>query len=709
MQPKSSKIKKYSTDHRNKILLLSFILLVLFTMSKIFNGMIYYGSYDQYKKPHKGVYTNHDYFMQGAGTDGCVLDDEYQMYMYSAFLAMIGDREVVIDNRVVGQNYAIGLFKHTKDNIGVLNTDFADNAPKCQKYYLSDENGQEHKVFVVTGSQWEADSKIKIFYDLKENLIIAPTGYFEEKDFVNIEVQAAAFLRDYTTIMQTAADETIWRIAGDGHEMEISVRQLLFILFIALLGTAAGWHFLAKMGAMAIWFVLPFGFTNQIFSTLLLAVLHLKISLPNYIWVSCLVAVVLHVYVKKYSDSVRLSIKYSRKYAISFLLWAGVVLWFCFKPYIILSYDSIFNEYYAKYAAATGNLNEVLGSLLSYSLITPLYEVGSTLFGIDLNYSLQPIFVVSFMAVMAWIWLKIIKNPLKVKIGVMLWAVLALTVNPMFFIQTFWKLNNLSLGMFVGISVGMHLLYYMTEEKIYFRVGELFFAIVCIARIEGGLFAIVHLVCLYILLKNKDKEKEVENLCLKMALLLTALYFYYFFVIGQTESEFWTPKKGLAMNILMWLVYLFFKILPVLKGNFKKIADRIDIIMPVCISLAVLASGFVDGEKFIYNMFCYICNLGNYGGYWVPVMLIALYGVLRWRRNAVIRFLSLYLISYALLIPALMAFRESPLRTGFGDSACRMLSHIVIVGAYLLIYVVNSWFSDRQEEIVGIEKEVATL
>ena len=253
--------------------------------------------------------------------------------------------------------------------------------------------------------------------------------------------------------------------------------------------------------------------------------------------------------------------------------------------------------------------------------------------------------------------------------------------------------------MFVGISVGMHLLYYIFEEEVYLKIGNLFFSIVCIARIEGGLFAIVHLVCLYILFQNKSKEKEVERLCLWTAILLTVLFFYYFYIIGHAESDFWTPQKGIAMNILVWLVYLFFKISPVFKGRVKKIYDNIDRIMLLCICFAFLMFGMINREKFIHNIFSFMCNMGNYGGYWVVVIMTALYGI-SWRRgNPIIRFLSLYLVSYFFLIPSLMIFRSVPLRIGFGDSACRMLSHIVIVGAYLLIYFMNELFTDNGKNL----------
>ncbi|RKJ42871.1 hypothetical protein D7X98_18265 [bacterium 1XD8-76] len=673
------------------ILLLGMITLMLFVTARYFYNTEYFG---EYKAPHKGTYTNYDYFIEMADEEGKIILADYAMYMYSAFVTMIGDRDVVFDDRVMEADYWIMLPQYSRDDIGILNTNFEDKASDCQRYYLIDENGQEHKVFLLTGKQWESASAIKIFYDLEKNLIVAPEESFDKEDFADIEIQLEKFSCE-TAIMQTKMDETIQRVSGENHKWEISIRQLAFILFIAFLGVIAGGTFLKKLEVMAVWYVLPFGFMTGIFSALLLIVSHLKISLLNYILISCVTAVLLNMYIKKHIDFTESSFKYNKTWAINILLWAGVVLWFCFKPYIILSYDSVLNEYYGKYAVLTGDLNAVLGGVLSYSLITPLYEVGSSLFEIELNYSMQPIFVISFMAAMGWIWFKMIKNPTRIKIVMMLWGILALIINPMFYIQMFWKLNNLSLGMFVGISVGMHLLYYMTEEKIYFIIGNIFFPVVYAARVEGGVFAIVHLVCLYMLFKNKGKEKEVESLCFRMGLILTVLYLYYFCIIGEVKSDFWTHQKGLAMNILIWFAYLLIRIGPLLKGWARKVFDNMDKAMPLFISLVIVLAGLINKEKIIHNMYVYVRNLNNYGGYWELVVMIALYSIFRCKEKPILRFFSIYVISYFLLIPGLMVFREIPLRIGFGDSACRMLSHIVLVGGSLLIYFANELFIDK--------------
>lgn len=676
---------------------LGIVLLLLFLMAAFFYNRMYFG---EYKYPHKNVYTFHDYFIE-MREDGVISEANFKMYMYSAFNVMLENREVEIDSRIVQDNAISSCLmpiKYSQENMGVLNLSFDDEKVEGQKYYLLNEDGQEQKMLLFTGEQWEQSSCIKIFYNLEGAVIIAPEEMFEDRDFVDMEIESGNFSCE-KVLMQTQMDATIQRIEGTGHKREIVIRQLLFILFIASIGIIAGTPFLKKAGSMAIWFIFPFGFMSQIFSTLLLIFLHLKISFLSYALMSYAAAVVLNMFMKKHMSNVQLSEKHGKWGIVSLLLWVGMILWLCIHPYIILSYDSVLNAYYGNFAAVTGELNSVLDRVLSFSLITPLYEVGSALFEIELNYSIQPILTLSFMAAMGWIWVRVIKKQAWVKAGILLWGILALAVNPMFFIQTFWKLNNLSLGMFVGISVGMHLLYYMSGEKAYFKIGNLFFAVVCIARIEGGVFAVVHLVCLYILFQEKGKEKDVERLCLSMALLLTALFVYCLCVIGQTESDFWTPQKGLAMNIFVWLVYLFFKIIPIFKGRVKKIANNIDKVMPLCILFALLVFGIINREKFIHNMFCYICNLGNYGGYWVLVIMTALYGIFWRKENPVIRFLSLYLVSYFFLIPGLMIFRSVPLRIGFGDSACRMLSHIVIVGCYLLIYFVNDLFMDDRKTL----------
>lgn len=685
-------------------LLLGIILLLLFITARFFYNRLYFG---EYKYAHKDVYTYYDYFME-MKEDDVISESNFRQYMYSAYNTMVGSRDVTIDRRIlengIQRTYCLYPIKYSQDNIGVLNGLFDEKELDCQKYYLLDTDGKEHKLFIFTGNEWEKSSHIKIFCDLEGNIIIAPEELFGEKDFADVEIQVETFSCE-KVLMQAKKDATIERIVEENHKKEIVIRQLIFIFFVASIGFIVEKPILAKVGTMAIWFILPLGFFNQIFSTFLLIVSHLKISLLNYILISYSVAILLNIYIRRYADNDKISIKCSKKQIISFLLWISVIVWFCVRPHIILSYDSVLNAYFGKHAAVTGDLNAVLDELSSYSLITPLYEVGSALFGIELNYSIQPILTITFMAAIGWIWFTIIRKPVKIKIGIILWVVLFLITNPMFYIQTFWKLNNLSLGLFLGFTVGMHLLYYLTEEKIYFEIGNLFSAVVGVARIEGGLFIVIHMVCLYILFQSKNREKEIENLCLKIALLLTAVYFYFLCIIGQIESEFWTPQKGLAMNILIWVVYFFFRMVPVMEKKIKKIVDNIDIVMLLCIFLAILIFGITNGEKFIHNMFAYTVNLGNYGGYWPLVIIVAVCGIFYLKKNPIIRFLSVYVVSYFLLIPGLMIFRETPLRIGFGDSACRMLSHIAVVGGYLLIYFVDGLFTDKRTTIQNGEEK----
>ncbi len=687
-------------------LFLGIIILFLFITARYFYNRLYFG---EYKTAHKDVYTSYDYFVE-MEKDGAISRADFIMYMYTAFIAMLGDKEVAIDNRVIESDmlgcYTLRPIEYSQDDIGILNINCEKEGFNCQKYYLLDANGEKRKLFIFTGEQWENSVLIRIFFDLEGNIIIAPKERFKGENFVDVDLQLKEFSYD-TVLIQTGQDTTIQRIAGEGHKKEIVLRQIIFIFFIASVGIVAGKAFFPMAGAMSVWFVLPFGFINQIISTFFLVVLHLKISLLHYIVISYLVAIALNRYVKGQTKQVEGFIKYDKKLLYSLLLWAGVILWFCVRPYIILSYDSVLNSYYGKYAVVAGELNTVLGGLTSYSLITPMFEVGSSLFGIELNYSIQPILTITFMAAIVWIWYRMIEGSTKLKIGIILWVIVALIVNPMFYIQTFWKLNNLSLGLFTGFMVGMHILYYMTSQKVYFDVGNLFLIIVGTSRIEGGLFVAVYLVCLYVLFQNRIKTKEIESLCLKIALVMTAVYLYYLCIIGQTDSMFWTPIKGLAMNILLWIVYLFFKVSPVLGRKLKEVPKNIDRIMLLCIFFSVIVLGVTNWEKFIHNTFAYVCNLGNYGGYWIVVVVAAVFGSLYLKNNVIVRFLAIYILSYFLMIPCLMMFREVPLRIGFGDSACRMLSHVAVVGGFLLIYIVNVSF--RDDVVNGCKYEARKL
>ena len=155
------KIKSKRLDRYHSIFW-GILLLLLFVTAGFFYNKMYFGDY---KYPHKNVYTFYDYFME-MREDSIISEANFKMYMYSAFNTMLENREVSIDVRIgendVNRRYLLPL-KFSQDNIGVLNRLFDDEELNCQKYYLLDEERQEHKIFLFTGEQWENSSHIKIF------------------------------------------------------------------------------------------------------------------------------------------------------------------------------------------------------------------------------------------------------------------------------------------------------------------------------------------------------------------------------------------------------------------------------------------------------------------------------------------------------------------------------------------------------------------
>lgn len=678
---------------RNVVILLglALIMLVLLTASKYFYKTLHFG---EYKSPHKEVYTCHDYFAEMLEESRTTRAD-YVMYMRSAFISMLGDKEVIIDERLSDEDkiqYSLDPIKCSQKDIGILNEDFEKNGIANQRYCLVDKEGHEHKVFIMTGQEWETSSCIKIFYDIQKNLIIVPTEAMDNMELLDMDMPIESF--EYETVyMQMEMDETVHRIAGKAHKNQIIIHQILFILFLVSIGLIISKNIFDEIGFMSIWLIIPIAVINQIIAVFFLVVFHIKITLLSYILASYLAAIGLRVFLWRRGkhDKNTPSRKFDKRSIFSITLWTALILWFCFKPYVILSHDSIINIYIGKYAVITGGLNTMLARVASFSLLTPFLEVGNALFGIDLNYSLQPILTITSMVVIAWIWYKILGDYIcsVLKATFIIWSMITLMMNPLFYIQTFWKLNNLAIGLFTGIMIGMHLLYYQTNKKIYFSLGNVFLIIIANVRLESGLFAAVYFICLYTLFLSKNKGKEVETLSFGITIISTSIFFYYFCIIGNVESVYWTPMKGLAVNILLWLVYIYFRGSFIIKKKFFVIYNNIDRVMTICILFCVLGFGLMERNVFINNLKCFVQNMGNYGAYWALALLSILLSISVFRKDEIIRFLSLYLASYFLLIPGLMIFREVPLRIGFGDSACRMLSHIIVVVGFLCLYILN--------------------
>ncbi|MCM1044021.1 MAG: hypothetical protein NC417_00785 [Candidatus Gastranaerophilales bacterium] len=645
----------------------------------------------------KSAYSFYDYFIMDVQNGEEVDSHKYSLWMNSAF-AMYDGKEVVVDNRIsesVMKEYCLLLIEYTQDDIGVLNRRIEDIELSGQTIYLWDADEKEHVLFMITGELWESSSLVKVFSDLDGNIIVAPDGLFTEADFVNKEVQLDVFART-KVVMQLFNDVTLRRIAGRGLVDKMIIRQILFVLFIASVGCIAGRAFLKRIGNMFIWFALPFGFINQILSTFILIVSHLPVNLLSYLAISYALAILINQLLKRCADDVQIHMEHDIKLLFSLLTWGGVVLWFCINPYVLLSADSVYNAYLGKVGAVTGDLNAILGDITSHALITPIFEVGSSLFGVGLNYSLQPILTIMFLVAIGWVWFSIMDGSTSAKIWIVLGTVIVVILNPMFYMQTFWKLNNLALGLFAAFMVGMHILYYNKREKLYFETGNLFLIVVGIARVESGLFLAIYLVCLFALFQNDDREREIEKLCFRMGLIFTAIYLYYLCVIGQVESPFWTPVKGLMVMASVWLVYILCIGSRILGKKMKPIFDNIDRIMFLCIGLSVLLLGILNKEKFIDNAKTFISNLLYYGGYWYVMLAVAILGVVLLKKDPIMRFLLLYMGSYFMFIPGLMIFRENLLRVGFGDSGCRMLSHIAVVGGFLLIYVVSALRGDQR-------------
>ncbi|MBQ7832906.1 MAG: hypothetical protein IJ336_04930 [Lachnospiraceae bacterium] len=679
----------YYSNNRTKIrnVLWISIIVALVLLSLFFYDFLYYGDY---KYPHYGEYTCYDYYIC---TDAKMTKENYIMYMRSAFVNMLDDKVLILDSSIDEQTQlALGIspINYVVDQMGRLAVDVESS----HSYSLYENDVLIREIILFTGEEWEKSSEIEMFYDLKGNIIVAPANYWREEDFCDISNQENVV---YSAVKaHISRDETIERVSNHGNTFSIISKNFLYVCFIFVIGSIAGMSFIKLLDNVGIWLMFPLGTINQIIVALFLSILHIPINLYTYIFVSFLLAIIIGFIIKKVAkfsaveeSGILLSSFQSKSIVINAALFMITAVLFSCCAFPILSYDSVLNIYIGRYAGVTETINPILGIVSSYSLITPLIEIGGALFGIDLNYAFQPVLTMCLLVVISWCCNSILK--LK-KIGnklIYTLVVIAVLFNPMFFIQMFWKLNNLAIGLLIGVIVGFHILYNETNKKIFWIVANVLLAIVTISRVESGIFTAVYIFSLYPLYKNR--EKELIKLSFGMALLLSIIFFYYIMVIGGVDSDFWTPLKGILVVSTGWFTWGGVLIISKCKQKMLWLKHNIDRIMLGGIVVILLTLLAMEPLKFITNLLVFGCNMANYGGYGLLLLVLIVYSIRFWRSDSVLRFLAIYILSYVFSILIVLMFREYPIRLGFGDSACRMLTHIVFVGGYLCLLCLNYW------------------
>lgn len=688
----------------------------LFSQGSFLTPDIYMGNqeYDTVYEYYEQKYISSDEKM--AFTD-------FRALSLSVFYDFLKDKEVIVDDSIVNDeivyylvsglnnDYDIGKIKEIKEeSVLTLKT---ESPKQIFRFYTGETELLEDKeLFLFTGEEWNASKNIYMFacddtiYAVPDELLQEESIIWENserkkptEDDIITECTYASMVgeADATILKYSQVEETCY---------SISIRNLIFGVYILSIGLIALFPLFRKMNsALIIFLSYPLGAILHVVSVILVGSFDIQINLLSIIITAVLISILYNLILLRISHKMEKQNIKRRELLLGIVYSTVLIVYFSFNVNIWMSYDSFMSIYLAKYIVYNGEYKSILGTLSSFSLGTPILNTGAILFGIDLSYAFQPIMTFMGMGAIIILLAKILLERYDYQKKAIVWisviALLLLASTPMFNQSKEWMHNNMTIGIWFGISAAFLVLYYIRQEKILLAIAFPYLLAAALIRIEGPLFATVLLVCLKNLLQNKRVIKGLSCGILICSLLQFILYYQ---AIGFVDSKFWTPSKSIAMLSILTAYVIYLLVEERLPACFTKLNDNIDFVMLVAIGLAAIAFSILNYNLALSNIMVLaqlFFGMGYYGGFVFCVIITIIVNLrINIRENRLMRFYHTFLVGFILVLYDLVFFRK-PLHNNSGDSSCRMLLHISFVACMFIAF--SFWELFKEAKLQRLE------
>lgn len=668
--------------------LLSGILLTIFICSAIMVRIVCTGQWNQ----PRNSYTVLNYFSKTGGRSLQQMADGYDSYSIEWAIILndiFSGKKVYIDKELMDEQLLVPLINGTdyieadEDSI-YSNTDLEDikDSFSGQKIWAETEEGETREWYLLTGSIWEQSKSIHII-NTGNTIFALPDQIYNQMERVkSVETDRNRWNIE-SVRMDFHMDETIYRVLGEGrYKWQLVFKNFAYMCFIFISGLVPLLFIENKKGSITriLLLAFPVGTMIQIFLTFFLSISGVLKNIWIVLAANLLIEGLTVAGLWKRGYWKRLYELSQRKNRSLLGALLGIMLFFSLIPQVFFTYDSYCNILIGKQIALNGGCREILGRLIMFSLVSTNLQAEAALFGIPLNYAFQPVFTVIGTGLILYLQSEFFIYRGMNKKWAWLLSILsgfAFVVTPQYILGSSWILNNLSIGIWYGAAFGCLEKYRSEKTNLLLFVSVFFFMIAGIARIEGGVFAVIYLV---LLLKTDEVSDRFK---LKVSLGFTALYgvlfFLYYMMIESMEEGFWTPANG-GMSLALLIVFDIYAVSSrKIKKSFK-LFNHLEIIMSLVLVMANIAIGLCDTEKFVLTVQNFLINIISTGYY--GILLSVGIGILALRIRSGLRFeTGLRLmnagISYILLIILMMQLSVNHTRIGYGDSACRMFLHIV--------------------------------
>lgn len=638
--------------------------------------------------------TRYDYFVSQYNMNNPMTFVEFRSYSLTVGYDIFANKDIYIDESLAEDEIVGYLLRGLNKELTIVNSmtveeDLLLEVRKCcQTFYFYSENSkvQDCRLYLSGNMNWKEENNIYFFRENNDIYIIFGDEGINigENKQISLWINADSQSR-YEWVKVDWGNNTGYEILSVEMIGKATIigRNLIYVLYIFLLGVFAGFSVRKLVGNSTYVFMsFPLGTIVQIIGSVIIGIVKIPYTLFSLcIATGCTALLFLLIF----SHLLRNIPKRNEKFPFfETCITLAIISLFSFIPNIFTSYDSFMYNYLSHYIVFNGEFHSILGELSSFTFATPIINIGAFLFKVDLLYSFQPIHTLLGLLCIWNIQKSLLQFQGVDKRGSRVIASLSMGVYmsmPVFWAFTDWINNNIIIGIWLGIAGSLiALTLYVKDEKIkitLFYLGYPFFLLGNIIRIEGLLFGCIMLITIYVL---RVSRRVLGVYSMITFLIATGEFFLFCKTIGFRKSEFWTVEKGAAMLTLFLVVSFVLLTDFIWKGKLKILFKYVDYIMMGVLLLAAIVLTAVKFKLGINNIIVMGTQwfiMGYFGVFWLIFLFILALVKQSWQKqNQLYRFTLVFSLSSVLMI-FLLSFFKSPLHIGAGDSACRMVLHII--------------------------------
>lgn len=628
------------------------------------------------------------------GYRGCFLSTVINRLIESKEIIMQNglENDVRILEAVLGRRYESSPFAGI-DKQGIDN--YIEHY-KPQKVKFS---GQESDsvLYIVTGTVWNEEAeKIYIVLDQESNIWMIP-GRLLNKEYKTAEKYKYEYEcpSDIQTITyEYHYDPTMRLLMPEKNILnENNIRNFiyfLFIWFIGFIGLMPIWNRLS--GAIVCFLSIPMGAMIEIIAVFISGgILGIHINAVSFIVsIMVLLAVIWGAYLIRGG---KLCINRKMSFASCVAVGGILCLMIFFSIYhrVFLSYDSIMNIVIANRVVGLGDFKVNFSHLSSYSLFMPIINIGASLFGIRIFYLFIPILCLSSLGII-WLllWKMLFDINIVYKTGMLICVFGAVVTVPMFYLNTFWLLNNLSVGMYYAVA--LILLFYGSKinKDVISYLSIPFFLIANTVRVEAPLFGAIVL----LLLADYMSDRLIKSYAITLAVATVFIFAAHIMVgIDTAQTAFWSISKGIAVLLAVFVAVLYVFVLRKWKiwiklNKWISMGNLLEIILLIGIAfLGTMKTDFLIQN--INGLSTSLFSSGIYGMIWAIYLFSLSYQECK---NKEIFLIRKIINTHFLTTFALMMCRITPAHTNYTDSACRMMLHVMPTLLIYYVLLIVDWY-----------------